>query len=290
MSEFKDKPITDTYYLSFGRANKMKGSEFKFLFEYVNEFYGEATSALSQWSNFGGMVHDVIEDTLGQPDSKKEEIMENKVNRLISTMDAEEKNLYKRRLENALPALFSICETYEIIKLEERLEFDYKSFPPTSPLAKKLMAITPLKKRPPAFRHLGFRGVIDAYVIDGDGKRCILDWKTGKFNEDKLNGYREQTQVYTHAKRFQKEIVESSKIVYIEAKAMEKEVDVGPLTCKQKFEELFEDFERGINNIVNGNLLKSCCGGAWFCSFSSICASLKNQLPVDSDYVDIILG
>jgi len=287
---FDRNAITDTYYLSYGRWGKIKKSDFKFLFEYVNKFYGETTSALSQWSNFGGMVHDILEITLGQPKSKQEDLMEKAVENKIRKMTPADKDLFSRRLENTLPALISICEKYEIIALEEPLELIYKSFPPDSPLARKLMAITPFNKKPDEFLHLGFHGYMDAYVIDTDGKRCILDWKTGKFSEDKLEGYRQQTQVYTHAKRLKGDLVESSKIVYIESKAMEKEVDVGPRTCKALYEEMFEDFITRVDSICNGDLLKSCCGGAWFCNFSSICASLKGQLPIDQDFIDLIIG
>lgn len=262
-----------SYTISNSSIDALTSSPRKFWFRYINHMRGEEQE--SSYLKFGTSLHSLLEETLKKPKHLREEIMMSKIERIADTFDEK----FKDRLFRAIPNLINILDKYQVLELELQIKIDHvlnarqdeKLFGIVQKLVSK-------KYKEEWDGWIGFNGYVDAYVID-NGKKKIIDWKTGVFSQVKFNKYKKQILRYAHAMRVLGYQVDVGEVYFIE-QGIAKEIPVDESSAKREFDKMFEIFaeEMKKRGVDFKNYNEDCSMHfKRFCPFAGICGIFNNE-------------
>lgn len=215
--------------LSQSRLNAYDDCERKYYYRYILVFYGEQITSPAM--EFGLLVHKMIQRINDSTEENKVDEVSNIIYQTIA--DHEE---YEERLIKLIKPLISLVKEYNVIISEEWIEIKmFEDDELDEAMVASILKTFERKGKEGVFDGVYFGGYVDAYATDSEGKKTVIDWKSGKYTRKWSGGYIRQTQLYTQVERMLGKEVDKGKMIYVEQN-YENEADVSEKTCQDVYD------------------------------------------------------
>lgn len=281
------------YRVSNSKNNTFKDCGRKGWFKYINQVVSFVIT--SKPLEKGNGAHRVLQETMASPKEIRKKVLKNEISKYLDKIkNPELKKFIEASFGTLLPILNNLVEKFDdILSLEGYYEVEAKDFDEYSRAKKNIEYIV---NRDPALSNheinikgIAVNGYIDAYLIY-NGKRAVIDWKTGKMTLKNIRKHSKQAQLYVHILRLLGFVVELAIIVYLDQGGAMKEVDVSKDVCEKVFNDHVKDFIKVVSKDIGFNdfepNFKHYC---YSCEYNFMCAFFENEIDLlDPSFTEMI--
>jgi len=204
----------DTLCISHSQSGVVQDCPKRWELQYYDKIVGE--HVYYKPFSYGGYSHTIMEKLMDLDKSRRAGMINQYIEETGHVFDS-----YRKSLKDATSTIHELITRYNFKEPSSEINIAIKAPDTWFPVGyKKYLEIDTIDKE---FSGLGFRGKIDYFGIDRiDGKTCLIDWKTGKYNKKWSQGYRDQLHTYDYMMHIGGYEFDEKRIEYIEMPIMKK--------------------------------------------------------------------